>query len=146
MFKSQTMKGLNFSILAFCIWKNKRSIDRAMLAQHKYWAFGNFPSSHLFAYIHWIYTQDAWYLQLEWIISSYITCTSEVFPTPGAPTRATLMWLSVSLPHPFPVCACDFSGIGWEWLVVTCHSVCESRPWPPPQELTASTIIKKLHT
>ena len=55
MFKSQTMKGLNFSILAFCIWKNKRSIDRAMLAQHKNRAFGNFPSSHLFGYIHYIY-------------------------------------------------------------------------------------------
>ena len=55
MFKSQTMKGLNFSILAFCIWKNKRSVDRAMLAQHKNRAFGNFPSSYLFAFIHYIY-------------------------------------------------------------------------------------------
>ena len=55
MFKSQTKKGLNFSILAFCICKNKRSIDRAMLAQHKNRAFGNFPSSYLFAYIHHIY-------------------------------------------------------------------------------------------
>ena len=67
----------------------------------------------------------------------------EVLPTPGAPTKTTLMWLSFSFPKPFPLCDWDFSGSGVVWLVVTCHSVCESLPWPPPHEFTASTIFKK---
>ena len=33
-----------------------------------------------------------------------VTCTMEVLPTPGAPTKTTLMWLSFSFPNPLPLC------------------------------------------
>ena len=77
-----------------------------IIFEHDHWI--NFISNYLLKHL-----QCKAYFEYFIRLCLNVTCTSDVFPTPGAPTSTTLMWLSFSFPNPLPVCDWDFSAMGF---------------------------------